>query len=335
VLNNTVTVSTPEGVEDEDLTNNEAEAIAKVIRISDVKVEKTTTRMAPYIGMETNFTITVTNNGPSDASEVVVLEKLRSGYKYVRSTTSKGTYDEKTGLWNVGELPFGSKETLSITVMVLTTGDYTNDAKVSLKELDEVPENNEVTITPKPVPSPPVANDDKQTTKSNTPVDILILDNDRPGLTNSPLVPSSVEILTQPKHGTITIDANGKVVYTPNHGYVGEDDFTYRVKDELGFWSNVATVTITVVANDLFIPNVFTPNGDGNNDNFVIIGIEGFDRVGITIVNRWGNEVYRNENYDNTWNGRGLNEGTYYYIITTHKGGKSEVIKGWVLIKKR
>lgn len=335
VLNNTVTVSTPEGVEDEDLTNNEAEAIAKVTRISDVKVEKTTTRMAPYIGMETNFTITVTNNGPSDASEVVVLEKLRSGYKYVRSTTSKGTYDEKTGLWNVGELPFGSKETLSITVMVLTTGDYTNDAKVSLKELDEVPENNEVTITPKPVPSPPVANDDKQTTKSNTPVDILILDNDRPGLTNSPLVPSSVEILTQPKHGTITIDANGKVVYTPNHGYVGEDDFTYRVKDELGFWSNVATVTITVVANDLFIPNVFTPNGDGNNDNFVIIGIEGFDRVGITIVNRWGNEVYRNENYDNTWNGRGLNEGTYYYIITTHKGGKSEVIKGWVLIKKR
>ncbi|MEJ5055186.1 T9SS type B sorting domain-containing protein [Sphingobacterium sp. MYb382] len=335
VLNNTVTVSTPEGVEDEDLTNNDADAIAKVTRISDVKVEKTTTRMAPYIGMETNFTITVTNNGPSDASEVVVLEKLRSGYKYVSSTTSKGTYDEKTGLWNVGELPFGSKETLSITVMVLTTGDYANNAKVGLKELDEVPENNEVTITPKPIPSPPVANDDKQTTKSNTPVDILILDNDRPGLTNSPLVPSSVEILTQPKHGTITIDANGKVVYTPNHGYVGEDDFTYRVKDELGFWSNVATVTITVVANDLFIPNVFTPNGDGNNDNFVIIGIEGFDRVGITIVNRWGNEVYRNENYDNTWNGRGLNEGTYYYIITTHKGGKSEVIKGWVLIKKR
>ena len=334
-LINHVKVSTPAAVIDEDPTNDESEVISNVIRIADLKVEKTVLNSKPLIGLETTFTVTVTNNGPSDATGTTVFDKLKSGYEFVSATTSKGTYDAGTGLWTIGDMPLGAKATMSMIVRVLATGDYANTAIVDLVETDNIIENNEVTITPTPIPAPPIAVDDAVTTKSNTPVDIFILDNDKPGLTNSPLVPGSVEIITQPKNGTITIDADGKVIYTPNHGYVGQDDFVYRVKDELGFWSNEATVTITIVANDLFIPNVFTPNGDGKNDNFVIIGIEGYERVAITIVNRWGNEVYRNENYDNTWSGKGLNEGTYYYIITPHKNGKSEVIKGWVLIKKR
>lgn len=334
-LINHVKVSTPAGVIDEDPTNDESEVSTNVIRIADLKVEKTIANNTPFIGLETTFTVTITNNGPSDATGTTVFDKLKSGYEFVSATTSKGTYDAGTGLWTIGDMPLGAKATMSMIVRVLATGDYANTAIVDLVETDNIIENNEVTITPTPIPAPPIAVDDAVTTKSNTPVDIFILDNDKPGLTNSPLVPGSVEIITQPKNGTITIDADGKVIYTPNHGYVGQDDFVYRVKDELGFWSNEAKVTITIVANDLFIPNVFTPNGDGKNDNFVIIGIEGYERVAITIVNRWGNEVYRNENYDNTWSGKGLNEGTYYYIITPHKNGKSEVIKGWVLIKKR
>lgn len=85
---------------------------------------------------------------------------------------------------------------------------------------------------------------------------------------------------------------------------------------------------------DLFIPNVFTPNGDGVNDVFEIVGIESFDKVEITIINRWGNEVYRNDNYKNTWDGKGVNDGTYYYIIVTHKGGQRTDYKGWVLVKR-
>ncbi|WP_188504102.1 DUF7507 domain-containing protein, partial [Parapedobacter pyrenivorans] len=96
---------------------------------------------------------------------------------------------------------------------------------------------------------------------------------------------------------------------------------------------SVARVTITVV-NPLKIPNVFTPNGDGKNDQFEIIGSEGFDRIEVTVVNRWGNEVYRNDDYQNDWSGQGLTEGTYYYLITTHLGSAREVHKGWVLIKR-
>jgi len=92
-------------------------------------------------------------------------------------------------------------------------------------------------------------------------------------------------------------------------------------------------VRIEKCVDDFFIPNVFTPNGDGKNDAFEIVGISAFERISVTIINRWGNEVYRNENYDNSWTGRGLNDGTYYYVIVTYQNGKANTLKGWVLIK--
>jgi gliding motility-associated-like protein len=98
---------------------------------------------------------------------------------------------------------------------------------------------------------------------------------------------------------------------------------------------STAVATIVIEASNVFIPNTFTPNGDGVNDKFEIVGIDNFDNVSVTIVNRWGNEVYRNNNYNNEWNGSGLNEGTYYYIVTLRKGTTETVHKGWVLIKKR
>jgi gliding motility-associated-like protein/uncharacterized repeat protein (TIGR01451 family) len=71
------------------------------------------------------------------------------------------------------------------------------------------------------------------------------------------------------------------------------------------------------------IPNGMSPNGDGLNDLFVITNIGG-KKVDIQIFNRWGAVVYKNANYDNTWNGTantgfGMGEdlptGTYWYII--------------------
>ncbi|TDQ76743.1 DUF7507 domain-containing protein, partial [Sphingobacterium yanglingense] len=93
--------------------------------------------------------------------------------------------------------------------------------------------------------------------------------------------------------------------------------------------------TVGIAKMPFFIPNVFTPNDDGTNDTFEIEGIEGFDRIEVTILNRWGNEVYRNSNYKNEWTGHGLNEGTYFYIVKTIKGTKEDLYKGHVLIKTR
>ena len=74
---------------------------------------------------------------------------------------------------------------------------------------------------------------------------------------------------------------------------------------------------------DLNIPNVFTPNGDGENDIFLIKGLSRFRNAEVIITNRWGNVVYRSNNFQNTdgWDGRDMktgqmvSDGTYFYII--------------------
>jgi gliding motility-associated-like protein len=95
------------------------------------------------------------------------------------------------------------------------------------------------------------------------------------------------------------------------------------------------TVALTVVPDELFIPNIFTPNNDGKNDLFVIKGLEAYPGSQLVIFNRWGNEVYRSANYLNDWNGSSLAEGTYYYLLTRRERiGGTTVFKGWVFLKR-
>jgi gliding motility-associated-like protein len=86
--------------------------------------------------------------------------------------------------------------------------------------------------------------------------------------------------------------------------------------------------------NSLTIPNIFTPNGDGNNDTFEIRGLDLAAENDIIIVNRWGNEVFKQTNYKNNWAGTGLNEGTYYYILRVKESasGEWQVYKGYITL---
>jgi gliding motility-associated-like protein len=62
------------------------------------------------------------------------------------------------------------------------------------------------------------------------------------------------------------------------------------------------------------IPNVFTPNGDEDNPTFQLSTKLLGSRL--SIYNRWGSEVYRTESYQNDWDGNGLSNGTYFYLLT-------------------
>lgn len=84
----------------------------------------------------------------------------------------------------------------------------------------------------------------------------------------------------------------------------------------------------------ILIPNTFTPNGDGLNDQFVIQGLMAFDQVEINIFNRWGNVIFSHQNYDNSWSGQGLNDGTYFYLINVRKGHMIREYKGWILLHR-
>lgn len=83
----------------------------------------------------------------------------------------------------------------------------------------------------------------------------------------------------------------------------------------------------------LRIPNIITPNGDGANDKWRIIGLESYPQNEVSIFNRWGNMVYEKQNYDNDWDAHGLNEGTYFYVLkVTDSNGKVQSLKGYITV---
>lgn len=90
----------------------------------------------------------------------------------------------------------------------------------------------------------------------------------------------------------------------------------------------------SISGSNLFIPNLFTPNGDGTNDLFEIRGLNLFAQNDLVIVNRWGNEVYKSNNYQNNWSGEGLNEGTYYYLLRVKENATAswQVFKGYITL---
>ncbi len=83
----------------------------------------------------------------------------------------------------------------------------------------------------------------------------------------------------------------------------------------------------------LHIPNTITPNGDGANDKFIVRGLEKYPENEITIINRWGNHVFEQKNYQQNWDGKGLNDGTYFYLIRVKdENGRWQDFKGYIMI---
>jgi len=117
---------------------------------------------------------------------------------------------------------------------------------------DENPLDGAVNFTPFKlansgcVNTPPVANNDAYATSQATPLIVSapgVLAND----TDAEGDPLTAVLGTGPANGTLTLNSNGSFTYTPNAAFTGTDTFTYRANDGTAN-SNVATVTITVVA---------------------------------------------------------------------------------------
>ncbi len=84
---------------------------------------------------------------------------------------------------------------------------------------------------------------------------------------------------------------------------------------------------------DLTIPNVFTPNADGINDEFEIKNLEHYPNAHMVIYNRWGKKVFEhNDYYNNWWDGANVPDGTYYYVLRYTRMGKTRYTEGTVTI---
>jgi gliding motility-associated-like protein len=121
--------------------------------------------------------------------------------------------------------------------------------------------------------------------------------------------------------------SNGDTIMDVNPVLNFKEDGVYNicqvVRNSLRGCEDSTCMQIEVIG-ELIIPNVFTPNGDGNNDIFFIRGLYGKNNK-IEIYTRWGQLIYYNETYGNDWDGRtsaGLqvSAGTYYFILVTNDG---------------
>lgn len=188
----------------------------------------------------------------------------------------------------------------------------------------------------------PIANDDYDTTDYQTAVTIDLLDNDEDPQGELDLL--SLQILQYPGNGIIDMNGDGSVTYTPNEGFLGGDVFQYSICNYYEKCDN-ANVYVYVTSVDFFIPEAFTPNGDNVNDYFEIKGIELFEQNSITIINRWGNTVYKAQGYGifttpQFWDGKSnqgggnnnLPSGTYFYVLDLGNG--EQAIAGSVYIDR-
>lgn len=112
----------------------------------------------------------------------------------------------------------------------------------------------------------------------------------------------------------------------PRHTY--ERPGTYRVVLQGTAASGCPVqATTQVEVTEYKVPNIFTPNADGLNETFRILGLPA-GTASLQVFSRWGRCVYTAEHYAHDWRGEGLPGGTYYYLLRVP--GCTATVKDWV-----
>lgn len=117
-------------------------------------------------------------------------------------------------------------------------------------------------------------------------------------------------------------DNNGSNEENPTHTYIepGLYNVYFRVETEKGCWDTIVKQVELSLYVKMYIPNAFSPNGDGLNDKFEIKGTPITD-YHLYIYDRWGKQIWSTHNWENQWDGKDASGnivpiGTYIYKIT-------------------
>ncbi len=108
---------------------------------------------------------------------------------------------------------------------------------------------------------------------------------------------------------------------------VGSQNLIYTYTNQLGCVASAPqTVVVSACKPCVEPPKLLTPNGDGFYDTWVVLNCTSIKAVKVNVYNRWGglvytNNVYRNQ-WDGTYNGKPLPDGTYYYVIEVEEPNK-------------
>lgn len=137
-------------------------------------------------------------------------------------------------------------------------------------------------------------------------------------------------------------DGQGSGATSPSHTYMEPGVYQVVLTVSASGCLVTAQTTITVLgepveASELTVPNVFTPNGDGQNDQFGLIQV-GITTVDMEIMNRWGQLVGRIERVGQEWDGRSpagenVPDGTYFYVLKANgDDGKRYDLSGTITL---
>ena len=119
----------------------------------------------------------------------------------------------------------------------------------------------------------------------------------------------------------------------PNHLYQNEGVFSVWLvtTSDKGCIDSVMR-EVRVIVDEIEIPNIITPNGDGVNDKFVIKNIERVESSTLRIYNRWGTKIYEARPYQNNWDGEGSPDGVYFYELEYSTYFREDKANGTVTI---
>jgi len=140
---NVVTVTSHEN--DTNESNNDAHIDnITALPVVDLEIEKTSNITTGIVSINdlVEYTITVTNNGPSNATNVMVSEVLASEVRLIDNKAERGYYNKTSGIWHIGYLHSGENVTLTMTVKVVADGIIDNYVTVNSTENDTNPYNN-------------------------------------------------------------------------------------------------------------------------------------------------------------------------------------------------
>ena len=146
---------------------------------------------------------------------------------------------------SVPVLPTGATHRLVWNAAVDLGGSFTNQVRLRARAKDVTlpgPWSDEATYQVEISVESPVAVNDSTTTPEDSPVDIVVLTND----TVAPGRTLTLTSVTQGAHGSVSINANSTVKYSPDANFFGAQTFTYTISDGAG-GSSVGVVTITVI----------------------------------------------------------------------------------------
>jgi uncharacterized repeat protein (TIGR01451 family) len=180
---------------DPDTTNNETEEPTQPIRRIDLSVIKADDPAAVVPGTFLTYTLTISNAGPSDAENVVVLDILPGEVSFISATPPQDSGPNPL-VWNIGDLPVNQTRTITINVQVHSwvTQTFTNTAQVdSSTGYDPDPSNNE---------------DQEPTIVLEPEADLLLLKTDNP----DPVMPGTLLTYTLTVSNAGPSDARNVVV---------------------------------------------------------------------------------------------------------------------------